>query len=160
MYCSNIRLPASPPCCARATSGHPAAPPRRVIKSRRLMRLPPARDRSLPHDLVPNCLVHHSKFGGEWQGWVIHDRGGRCHTIVHVRFTPKADKWGQVSLSPLCANRVITRCSTLAPVSTAFLPLALGACGQAHREDRAIARLARHHEDPTPTHGYAETGWS
>jgi len=29
--------------------------------------------------------------------------------LRHVRFAPKADKQADVSLSPLCANRVLTR---------------------------------------------------
>src|SRR6516162_6253568 len=35
--------------------------------------------------------------------WVICDRGGRSHMIVHVRFAPKADKQQTVWLRPLCA---------------------------------------------------------
>jgi len=31
------------------------------------------------------------------------------HTIVHVSFAPKADKRADISLSLLCANRVLTR---------------------------------------------------
>jgi hypothetical protein len=33
----------------------------------------------------------------------MHDRGGRSHTTVHVRFAPKADKRADVSLCPLSA---------------------------------------------------------
>ena len=32
-------------CCARATSGHAAAPPRAAMNSRRLMAIPPERER-------------------------------------------------------------------------------------------------------------------
>ena len=37
-------------------------------------------------------------------GVVIRDRGSRSHTLVHVRFAPKADKSADVSLSPLSAR--------------------------------------------------------
>ena len=44
-------------------------------------------------------------------GVVIRDRGSRSHTLVHVRFAPKADKSADVSLSPLSAISGHVRCS-------------------------------------------------
>jgi hypothetical protein len=41
--------------------------------------------------------------------WVNLDLARRCHTSMLVRFTPKADKRADVSLSPLSANRDPTR---------------------------------------------------
>jgi hypothetical protein len=35
--------------------------------------------------------------------WVSRDRGGRSHSIVHVRFTLEADNYQTISASPLCA---------------------------------------------------------
>jgi hypothetical protein len=51
-----------------------------------------------------------------------------------------------VSVCPLSANRVITRCSKCALFSVAIFErwLAAGAPGQAYRKHRAFARLARH----------------
>jgi hypothetical protein len=37
------------PCCARAASGHAAAPLSNVMNSRRFMYFPQAEDRTLPH---------------------------------------------------------------------------------------------------------------
>src|SRR5262249_35860670 len=59
------------PCCACATLGHAAAPPIRVMNSRRLMCSPLTRVLSLPHRSRRSRLVHHSKFGGQClrMGW-------------------------------------------------------------------------------------------
>jgi hypothetical protein len=35
-------------------------------------------------------VVQHSKLAPAGPSWVIHVAGGRSHTIVHVRFAPKA----------------------------------------------------------------------
>jgi hypothetical protein len=50
-------------CCARATSGHAAAPPSSVMNaSRRLMRCPPQTGgHTLPHRYAKTLLLHHSK---------------------------------------------------------------------------------------------------
>jgi hypothetical protein len=46
-------------CCARATSGHAAAPPSIVMNSRRLMGSPQAEDHTLPQ-CGKSRIVHHS----------------------------------------------------------------------------------------------------
>src|SRR5258708_3176403 len=76
--------------CARAASGHAAAPPTSVMNSRRLMRSPQSEDHTLPQRCKECRVVHHNKIGRRLQRWVSRDRGGRSHTIVHVRFAPKA----------------------------------------------------------------------
>src|SRR5258708_5082163 len=58
-------------CCALAASGHPAAaPPSRVMNSRRLICAHLAEDHTLPHGPRKSRVVHHSKFGGQCRSWV------------------------------------------------------------------------------------------
>src|SRR5262245_2519652 len=44
--------------------------------------------------------------------WVNHGRGRSRHTIVHVRFAPKADIASRHRPLTLCANSDLTHCST------------------------------------------------
>jgi hypothetical protein len=44
--------------------------------------------------------------------WVKSGGDDRVNTPAHVRFAPKADKYAAILLSPLSANRDLTRCST------------------------------------------------
>ena len=58
-------------CCALAASGHAAAaPPSRVMNSRRLICCPQSEGCSLPHRGRKYGVVHHSKFGGKCLSWV------------------------------------------------------------------------------------------
>jgi hypothetical protein len=95
-----------PACCARATSGHPAAPPRRVIKSRRLMRLPPARDRSLPHDFGSELSCAPQQVRRRMAG-MGHSRPRR--SMPHDRPCPLHPESGQMGTglakSALCQSR-------------------------------------------------------
>jgi hypothetical protein len=43
------------------------------------------------------------------RSWVIHDRCGRSHASMSVRYCRKADKRADVSGRPLCANSDLTR---------------------------------------------------
>ena len=55
-------------CSAPTASGHVnAAPPTRVMNSRRLMGSPSSR--TTPYHIVDCSILHQSKFGGRWQRW-------------------------------------------------------------------------------------------
>src|SRR2546430_15254097 len=72
--------------------------------------------------------------------WVIHDRGGRCHTMVHVSFTPKADKRADVSLIP--AVGVLRKVRALYPHNAEAL------AGRRLRDDPAPGAI--HHRRAQP----------
>src|SRR5215470_20262933 len=76
-------------CCARAASGHAAAPPSSVMKSRRFTArcLPCFRVKGIARLVLLHCGI----FDPSMTALVIHDPGGRSHTAVHVRFAPKPD---------------------------------------------------------------------
>src|SRR5262245_25123186 len=80
------------------------------------------------------CIT--AKSIGERYKWVIHDRGWQGQRPKHVRFTPKADKQADISLSPLCANSDLTRRSKKA----ALFDHLVGACEQ-HRRHLKAERL-------------------
>jgi hypothetical protein len=62
--------------------------------------------RTMFDTLSENCIFYISQLY-EFSHRLGHSRpSGRCHTIVHVTFTPKADKRTDVSLSLLCADIV------------------------------------------------------
>src|SRR5262249_20199917 len=78
-FCSNPSPPLDPwvripilaifaGCCARAATGHAAAPPSQVMKSRRRITNPP--DRAQPTtSSIRMCVVPHSKFGRSTSAW-------------------------------------------------------------------------------------------
>ena len=108
-------VPGKTTCCARATSGHAAAaPPRRLMNSRRLIGSPKPfhRTRTLPHHWM-GCVVHHSQIGGAMS------ESGRKRRID----TPE-----EFSACPLRSDRVRT-----------FAPQRIDAV--CHNRPRAFARL-------------------
>src|SRR5262245_10888859 len=76
-------------CCARAASGHAAAPLSRVMKSRRRTCCPQNEDCTLPHGDRKYRVVHHSKFGGQCRSWVKSGKAQNEHIMSTL--SPKAD---------------------------------------------------------------------
>jgi hypothetical protein len=56
-----------------------------------------------PHRMRGNAAVQRSKIDRRMAEMGHRDRGRWSHTTLHVRFTPKADKYQIVSVGPLCA---------------------------------------------------------
>src|SRR5262249_49634864 len=72
-------------CCALAASGHAAAVPRSVMKSRRL--IPPPERLKKEHGTGPNYALE----GGDPANVRFGSKADMCSAIAHVRFTPNSD---------------------------------------------------------------------
>jgi hypothetical protein len=94
--------------CARAASGQAAVtPPNSMMKSRRLMGVTPKPGSRAKYNRSAPCIA--AKVGRSCPVRVIHDRCGRSHASMSVRFCPKADKRAEVVGHPLSAKRRHTR---------------------------------------------------
>jgi hypothetical protein len=138
-------------CCARAANGHAAILLNEIMNSRRWIWIA----------MRPSRRGHATE--GQYHTWTCCAAGfqsglmtawGQFRQIGTVpRLTgcplrsPKADMRTLASICPLRANRVLTRCSKLAPGFRQHFErrwLAVGASGQSHREYGALAGLASH----------------
>jgi hypothetical protein len=56
------------------------------------------------------------------RSWVIHDRCGRSHASMSVRYCRKADKRADVSGRPLCARTGLMQCNLTSTGPSAVPP--------------------------------------
>src|SRR6516162_11004280 len=84
-------------CCARAASGHAAAPTSKVMRSRRLMGLTAkySRSRACQWRASQQKAVPHVRFGS---------KAYIAPYLDFVRFTPESGQTGGGSTCPLCAK--------------------------------------------------------
>jgi len=117
-------------CCARAASGHAAAPPRSEMNSRRFiaMSLNPRTLRSI----AGQARASQQKRP---------DRNHRRQSAAHVRFASESGRGERHSLSPLCAKSGHSHCSKSIPYSITSSARASSIGGTSMPSARAVGRL-------------------